>query len=99
MATTPEGKVKRKVKQVLDSMNAYYVMPATGGYGSSGVPDILCCINGKFIGIECKANGGKVTRLQQSHLDSIVQRGGGVALIVDEGVLPYLPILLRDVVK
>ena len=40
-----------------------------------------------------------MTRLQQSHLDSIVQRGGGVALIVDEGVLPYLPILLQDVVK
>ena len=43
-------------------------MPSTGGYGSSGVPDIITCYEGRFIGIECKANGNKPTALQQKNL-------------------------------
>ena len=32
MANTPESKVKKRVKEVLDELGAYYFMPATGGY-------------------------------------------------------------------
>lgn len=98
MAKTPEGKVKDKVKEILATLGAYYVMPQTGGFGNSGIPDILCCLNGRFIGIECKANGGKVTRLQQSHLDEIEMRGG-VALVVDEHSLIILKQLLLEKTK
>jgi len=41
MATTPEAKVKAKVKAVLNKYGAYHFSPATGGYGKSGVPDII----------------------------------------------------------
>lgn len=98
MAKTPEGKVKDKVKEILATLGAYYVMPQTGGFGNSGVPDILCCLNGRFVGIECKANGGKVTRLQQSHLDEIEMRGG-VSLVVDEHNLIILKQLLLERTK
>ena len=33
MARTPEAKVKTKAKKILDSLGAYYFMPATGGFG------------------------------------------------------------------
>lgn len=98
MAKTPEGKVKDKVKEVLATLGAYYVMPQTGGFGNSGIPDILCCLNGRFIGIECKANGGKVTRLQQSHLDEIELRGG-IALVIDEHSVGFLKQLLLERTK
>lgn len=98
MAKTPEGKVKDKVKLVLATLGAYYVMPQTGGFGNSGMPDILCCLNGRFIGIECKANGGRVTQLQQSHLDEI-ERQGGIALVIDEHSLPILKQLLQEKTK
>ena len=55
---TPEKKVKIKVKKILDKLGAYHCMPSTGGYGASGVPDIIACYKGRFVGIECKANGG-----------------------------------------
>ena len=55
MAMTPEAKVKKKVVEQLKALNAYYFFPATGGYGKSGVPDIVGCYKGKFFGIECKA--------------------------------------------
>ena len=80
---TPEGKVKDKVKLTLAVMGAYYCMPATGGYGSSGIPDVLCCYKGRFIGIECKTRGNKPTRLQQSNLDEI-ERQGGMAFVINE---------------
>ena len=80
---TPERKVKDKVKKVLKELGAYYAMPATGGYGSSGVPDFLVCLRGRFIGIECKANGGKPTALQEKNLDDI-RKNNGIAFVVDE---------------
>ena len=83
MATTPEGKVKKRVRQVLDSLGAYYVMPVTGGYGNSGAPDFLVCLRGRFIGIETKAGKGKTTLLQDMNLDRI-RKAEGHALVVRE---------------
>lgn len=83
MADTPEKKVKKRVRQVLDSLGAYYVMPVTGGYGNSGAPDFLVCLHGKFIGIETKAGKGKTTLLQDMNLDKI-RVAKGFALVVRE---------------
>ena len=43
---TPEAKVKRVITNQLKALGAYYFYPATGGYGKSGVPDIVGCYNG-----------------------------------------------------
>jgi hypothetical protein len=83
MAMTPEVKVKHKVRTILTEMQAYWAVPVTGGYGASGVPDILVCLDGFFIGIECKAGKGKVTALQQMNLDNI-EKAGGLALVINE---------------
>jgi hypothetical protein len=80
---TPEAKVKKKVKEILKSMGAYYAMPVATGFASSGVPDFVVCCKGKFYGIECKANGNKPTALQESNLSQI-REAGGVALVIDE---------------
>jgi len=80
---TPEAKVKKKVKEILKDLGAYYTMPVTGGYGNSGAPDFIICIAGLFYGIECKANGGKATALQLKNHDDI-RKAGGIAIIVDE---------------
>ena len=80
---TPEGRVKKRVKEILSDLNAYAVMPVTGGYGGSGAPDFIICIAGLFYGIECKANGGKPTALQLKHHDDI-RKAGGIAFVVDE---------------
>lgn len=83
MATTPEGKVKKAVRQVLDRLGAYYVMPVTGGYGRQGAPDFLVCYRGVFIGIETKAGKGKTTALQELNLQNI-RDAEGLALVVYE---------------
>jgi Holliday junction resolvase len=54
MAMTPEVKVKKVIVKQLNSVGAYYFYPVTGGFGASGVPDVVGCYKGKFFGIECK---------------------------------------------
>jgi Holliday junction resolvase len=83
MAQTPEGKVKAAVKKILDKHGVYHFSPATGGYGRSGIPDIICCHHGKFIAIECKAGKGTTTVLQERELEAI-RAHGGAALVINE---------------
>ena len=67
---TPEGKVKKKVKELLEKHGFQYFMPVAGMYGRKGIPDFLCNCNGLFVGIETKGTGKdrKSTRLNSSHI-------------------------------
>jgi pantoate kinase len=94
MAQTPEGKVKDKIKKILKSHNIYFAMPMGTGYGNAGVPDFLCCFGGRFLAIEAKAAGGKVTALQQKNL-SEVERSGGMAWVVDEANLHVFELYVK----
>jgi Holliday junction resolvase len=98
MADTPEKKVKAKVVAQLKTLGAYYFYPVTGGYGASGVPDIVACLKGRFIGIECKANGNKPTALQQMNLDQIATQGG-IALVIDETNVNELKGMIENVLE
>lgn len=96
MAQTPEAKVKAKVVKVLKDAGVYYFFPATHGFGRSGVPDIVCCVDGKFLGIECKAGKNKPTDLQLRELEAIRQ-ANGIAVVVNEESWDNLPEFLRRV--
>lgn len=81
---TPEGKVKVAVKKYLDGIGAWYCMPATGGFGKSGVPDFVVCWRGMFLGVETKAPGkaGNTTALQNREICGI-RAAGGRAVVCD----------------
>lgn len=83
MANTPEKQVKTKVVGILKNEGAYYFFPATHGYGRSGVPDIVACVNGHFLAIECKAGRNKPTALQAREIEDI-RKAGGTALVANE---------------
>jgi hypothetical protein len=85
MAMTPEGKVKKKVKEYLQSIDAWYYMPVSNGMGRVGCPDILVCYKGMFMAFETKAPGKikNVTANQQREIDGI-QRANGLAHVVDD---------------
>lgn len=91
---TPEGKVKKKVLEMLTSNGAYYCMPVTGGYGRSGVPDIIACLHGKFLAIECKAGDNKPTALQEKALADI-QKAGGSAMVINEDNFESLEFVIK----
>lgn len=95
MATTPEVKVKRVVTRQLKELGAYYFYPVTGGFGASGVPDIIGCYGGRFFGIECKAGRNKPTELQKKNLHNI-SVAGGIALVVNEDNMNDVKTLLTQ---
>ncbi len=95
MADTPEVKVKKAIKKILQDSSAYFAMPIGSGYGNAGVPDFLVCHKGEFIGIEAKAGKGKTTALQDKHLADI-RAAGGQALVVNENNLDQLKEMFHD---
>ena len=97
-AKTPEGKVKQQIRAIFDEFGAYVTMPATHGYGSSGVPDFLACVNGKFVAVEAKSKltSHGVTRLQEKNIHAI-RNAGGIAIVVDEDNLDELRTVLEGV--
>lgn len=96
MARTPEGKVKDAVVKVLKQEGAYYFFPMTHGMGRSGVPDIVACVDGRFVGIECKVEGAKPTDLQQRELEAIKSAGGmGMVAYGAEGGAASVRLLIQ----
>ena len=93
---TPEKKVKTKVVEILKGFGAYYFYASTGGYGASGVPDIIGCYKGRFFGIECKAGKGKPTALQEKNIAQIIAQGG-LAIVVNEDNIEDVNELLRQI--
>ena len=95
MASTPEALVKKKIKAILKAHDIYYAMPIGTGYGSSGVPDFLCCVNGKFVAVEAKAGKGQATALQLKNLQ-LINASGGYTLIIREDNLEYLERIIEE---
>lgn len=94
MAMTPEAKVKAQVIKQLKELGVYYFSPVTGGYGRSGVPDIVGCMNGRFFAIECKAGKGVTTALQELNIEQI-KNNGGYAVVINETNAPALLTYLK----
>lgn len=82
---TPEGRVKHQVRQYLAKREVWYYQPVQNGMGVVGIPDFVCCWQGRFLAIETKAPGkrGQTTANQDRVLMQIHQHGG-VALVVDD---------------
>ena len=97
---TPEARVKHKVREILKQFGCYYFSPVTGGYGVSGVPDIVGCYRGYFFAIECKAGKGKPTELQLKNIAAIVENGGRAWVVNEHNIMDVRTLLkgIDDVV-
>lgn len=76
-----ENKITNKVKKYLDSIGAWHVKFHATMFTKVGVPDILACINGRFVGIELKTDKGIVSELQKYQGDKI-QKSNGLWFVV-----------------
>ena len=95
---TPEAKVKASVVKLLKQYEVYYFFPATHGFGRSGVPDIVCCMNGIFVAIECKAGNGKTTALQDRELKRI-KENKGIAFVINEHNQQTLELFVKNIMS
>lgn len=96
MATTPEARVKAQCRKALAAAGAFHFMPVSNGMGRMGIPDLICCLRGRFLAVEAKAGRGRPTMLQLKALREI-DEAGGLALVINETNLDVLEECLRDI--
>jgi hypothetical protein len=95
--STPEGKVKDKIKKLLSEYKIYpaskagdfpvdsagwYFMPIATRFGVTGIPDFLGHYNGRLWAIEAKAKGKKPTGFQALQIEAL-RISGAPCFIVD----------------
>lgn len=79
-----ERDIVAAIKKYLVSLGSdiFFWKEHGGPYGSAGIPDIICCYKGRFLGLEVKLPGGRLTELQKRAIEKI-NCAGGIACRVE----------------
>ena len=76
-----EKSIENQIKKYLVINKIYHYKVHGNGFQRSGIPDIIACINGRFVGIEVKKPGGIVSNLQKINIAEI-NKSNGVGIVV-----------------
>lgn len=79
----PEASLVKKIRTHLELSGAW-VFKVHGGdnpFQEVGIPDLLCCWRGLFIGLEVKLPGEKASP-KQRHIIRAIREAGGIAAVV-----------------
>jgi len=71
-----QKKLRMSLQFLLPGQFVYSLKIHGDRYSAPGVPDIIACIHGTFVAIECKMWRGRPTEAQQLHLRDIIRAGG-----------------------
>lgn len=77
-----EATLIQNIRKYLASVPCCFFWKEHGGqYGTAGIPDIIVCYKGRFIGLEAKVDKNKPTKLQTATIEKIRQAGGTAAVV------------------
>lgn len=76
-----EKQFERKIREFLKEHGCWSVKYFGNSFSQNGVPDLLCCVNGRFVAVEVKAENGKPSKLQEVTVGKI-RKAGGIAIIL-----------------
>lgn len=75
-----ETGVQKSIQSYIRSIGGYCFKVHGSIYMRAGIPDIICCIKGQFVGIEVKDGDNKASALQEAHIRQI-KKAGGLAFV------------------
>lgn len=82
-----EGDVKKIVKDVLKATDdCWWFMPPANGYGRSGIPDFVGCVDGHMFAVETKFGKGTTTANQERELATLTRCGAKVWIVRETSV-------------
>lgn len=90
-----EKEFENQVKAYLKEKNCWVLKTWSNGIQREGVPDLLVCCNGYFVGIELKAENGHPSDLQLWNIDKI-RKAGGIAVVLYPDQFDQLKYLIED---
>lgn len=86
----PETRLRKKIQDAIQHFYPSCMIFKIHGnpYQVAGIPDLVCCINGRFVGLEVKCPGKNATEIQQAVLNRISQARGisGVVHSISEAL-------------
>lgn len=92
-----EKDITNKIMKYLKTVPACFAWKTHGGmYGTAGMPDIVCCIGGRFVGLEVKQPGKKLTALQEDAINRINAAGGIAAMVTSVGEVKEILMGMND---
>lgn len=71
-----EKDFENKIKKWLKEHGCWYVKTISTGFQRAGIPDLIACVNGRFVAIEVKGESGRPSELQKYELDQIKKSNG-----------------------
>ncbi len=93
-----EKNYENRIKKYLTEQGVWFVKFFGNGFTKSGICDLLCCVNGHFLGIEVKAENGKPSQLQIYNIEKI-RESGGHAVIVKPSQFEELKQLIQELLN
>ena len=71
-----EKQFEMRIRRYIESKGGFCVKYFGCAYSTSGIPDLICTVNGHFLAIEVKADTGKPSELQLVKIADIRKAGG-----------------------
>lgn len=76
-----EKNLENRMKKFIETMGGWQVKFHANSFTKSGIPDCLCCVEGRFVAVEVKSSQGKPSPLQIHQLKQIDKAGGYAILL------------------
>ena len=76
-----EKNFERRIKEWIRKQGGFVVKYHGDAFSTSGVPDLLACVDGRFVGVEVKADDGTPSELQIWTVRQI-RKAGGIAVVL-----------------
>lgn len=91
----PEARLSRQIMAALKARGAFVFKVWGSEHMMAGLPDIIGCYRGQFIGVETKMPGGKTSRIQDHVRGKLLRAGAHV--VVAQNVAEALRVLDGEV--
>lgn len=90
MGSTPEGRIQARIQKRLTELGVYNFKVHGSAMMPAGLPDIIACVDGAFLGLEVKTPQtlDNVSEVQH-YVHGKIRKSGGVVVVVctvDEAV-------------
>lgn len=85
-AVEEESQLQRDAEEYLDQIGVWWKHDRDSRKERPGIPDLIICQEGEFVGVELKSREGKVTKEQRDEM-AVIRKNGGrtwVARSMDE---------------
>lgn len=94
-----EKRFEEKLKRYCRSRGIWYLKTYSDGVQRAGVPDLICCVAGRFVALELKSQKGRASVLQIHEIEKIKDAGGYAEVVRPDDYEKITDTLDRMIVK